>query len=402
MPKMDWDKFTFDYRLDLTASALLRQVITIEAYKEAALNLVLPPEWRIQLDRLNRVRAVYGTTALEGNPLSEAEVSHQMDVLDQVGGIRPSKNLTKEQSQIRNAGIAQTWVRKRFSPGSPPVSCEDLLEMHRMVTEHSDTHNNVPGKWRTFSVVVGTPEMGGVHRGAPHERLRDLMDEYIQFVNHPRLAETHPVIRALLSHFFLVTVHPFGDGNGRVSRLVEAGILFQQGYNVHGFYGLSNYFYRHEKGYNVRLQECRERQPFDVTSFVYFGIEGFAAELKGINNFIKTKLNRVVYRAMLIRAFNTRVASYRRLLNQREYNLLDFLLTETEPIDPFSENPSRQLKFSDLHEAQYVKSAYKDVTDRTFTRELDRLGALGFISVKRDEAGKDRILELDFEAIGQY
>jgi len=55
-----------------------------------------------------------------------------------------------------------------------------------------------------------------------------------------------------------------------------------------------------------------------------------------------------------------------------------------------------------LHEAQYVKSAYKDVTDRTFTRELDRLGALGFISVKRDEAGKDWILELDFEAIGQY
>ena len=254
----------------------------------------------------------------------------------------------------------------------------------------------------TFSVVVGSPDLGGVHRGAPHERLNRLMDKYIKFVNHARLADTHPVIRALLSHFFLVTVHPFGDGNGRVSRLVEAGILFQQGYNVHGFYGLSNYFYQHEEEYKLRLQECRERQPFDVTSFVRFGIEGFAAELKGINNFIKTKLNRVVYRAMLVRAFNTRVASYRRLLNQREYNLLDFLLTETEPIDPFSENPSRQLKLSDLHEAQYVKSAYKEVTDRTFTRELDRLGALGFISVRRDEAAKGWVLELDFEAIGKY
>ena len=121
MPKMDWKNFTYDYRLDFTASALLRQVITIEAYKEAALNLVLPPEWRIQLDRLNRVRAVYGTTALEGNPLSEAEVAHQMDVLDEPAGMRPSKHLTKEQSQIRNAGIAQEWVRKRFSPGSPPL-----------------------------------------------------------------------------------------------------------------------------------------------------------------------------------------------------------------------------------------------------------------------------------------
>ncbi len=84
--RMNWERFSYDYHLDLTADTLLRHVITIEAYKEAALNLVLPPEWRTQLDRLNRVRAVYGTTALEGNPLSEAEVSHQMDLLDQLGG----------------------------------------------------------------------------------------------------------------------------------------------------------------------------------------------------------------------------------------------------------------------------------------------------------------------------
>jgi len=401
-PKMDWKKFEHDYRLDLTANALFRQMITIEAYKEAALNLVLPPDWRGQLDRLNRVRAVHGTTALEGNPLSEAEVSHQMDLLDQTGSNRTLKNLTKEQLQIQNAGIAQKWVRERFSPGTPPLRCEDLLAMHRMITEHSDIHNNVPGKWRNFSVVVGSPDMGGVHRGAPHERLGDLMNDYIKFVNGKKLADAHPVIRALLAHFFLVTIHPFGDGNGRVSRLVEAGILFQQGYNVHGFYGLSNYFYQHEKEYKLRLQECRGSQPFDVTPFVQFGIEGFAAELKGINNFIKTKLNRVVYRSTLQRAFNTRIASYRRLLNDRECNLLEFLLTETEPIDPFSEYPSRQLKLSDLQKAQYVKSAYEDVTNRTFIRELERLDKLGFISIRRAEAAKDSVLELNFEAIGKY
>jgi Fic family protein len=401
---MDWERFTYDYDLDLNSSNLCGYLITIEAYKEAALNLILPPDWRSQLDKLNRVRVVHGTTALEGNPLSEAEVSRQMEILDETGGIRPSNNLTKEQMQIRNAGIAQAWVRRRFSPGSQPLCCEDLLEMHRMITEHSDTHNNIPGKWRTFSVTVGSPDMGGVHRGAPYDRLDRLMDEYIKFVNHPKSADVHPVIRALLAHLFLVTVHPFGDGNGRVSRLVEAGILFQQGYNVHGFYGLSNYFYRNEREYKTRLQKCRERQPFDVTSFVHFGIEGFATELKGINNFIKTKLNRVVYRTMLVRAFNKRIASYRRLLNQREYNLLDFLLTETEPTDPFSDSPSRRLKFSELREAQYVKGAYKNVTTRTFHRELNRLGDLGFISITRDEMAtvKNWILELDFEAIGKY
>src|SRR5205085_6348343 len=129
--------------------------------------------------------------------------------------------------------------RRRFYPGSDPLTVPDILEMHRMTTQNSDVTNNIPGKFRTFSVVVGSPEMGGVHRGAPHNKLTKLMDEYVEFVNSRKLTERHPVIRALLSHFFLVTIHPFGDGNGRVSRLVEAGILFQGGYNVHGFYGLS-------------------------------------------------------------------------------------------------------------------------------------------------------------------
>src|SRR5216684_3603256 len=116
---MDWRDFKFDYKYE--PRQLLANIVTVEANKEAALNLVLPPEWKRQLDKLNRVRAVYGTTALEGNPLSEAEVSHQFDLLLEA----PPKNkprITKEQMQIRNAGSAQSWVRMRFAPEHPPLS----------------------------------------------------------------------------------------------------------------------------------------------------------------------------------------------------------------------------------------------------------------------------------------
>jgi Fic family protein len=401
MPRMDWERFKYDYRWETGDAPIFSQIINIEAYKEASLNLVLPPEWRDQLNRLNRARQIYGTTALEGSPLSEAEVLRQMDLLDQAE-LAPADTPVRVHVQTRNAGIAQAWVRTRFSPGSRPLHCGDLLEMHRMVTEGADEHNNTPGRWRKHSVTVGSEEMGGVHRGAPWEQLDGMMEEFVQFVGSKKLDDEHPVIKALLAHFFLVTIHPFGDGNGRVSRLVEAGILYQKGYNVHGFYGLSNYFYRHEKDYKIRLQECRALQPFDVTPFVHFGIEGFASELKEINNFIKTKLNRMVYHTMLVRAFGKRIASYRRLVNQREYDLLMFLLTETEPSDPFSVNPSRQLKFSELRESKYIQRAYRNVTPRTFFREINRLADMGFIRVTRDEGAKDWILELNFEAIGKY
>lgn len=391
---MDWSRFSFDFRL--SAADVTAELISIEAYREAALNLVLPSAWREQLDKLNRVRAVFGTTALEGNPLSEDEVSRQMEI----SADDHPKQATKEQLQIRNAWQAQQWVRLRFDREHAPLQVSDILRLHRMVTRLSDERNNVPGQFRTFSVTVGSPDMGGVHRGAPAEDIPRLMDDYVEFVNSGKLTAYHPVVQALLAHFFLVTIHPFGDGNGRVSRLVEAGLLFRGGYNVHGFYGLSNYFYRNEIEYKTTLQKCREQQPFDVKPFVAFGLKGFASELKGINNFIKTKLNRVVYRDTLVRAYNTKASDRRRLLNTREYQLLQFLLSETEPTDPFSENPSRQIKLSELREVPYIKAAYREVTPRTFVRELTRLAQLRFISFNRADSGA--IVELDFHAIEKY
>ena len=395
---MDWERFEFAYRLE--DGGHQRLLITIEAYREAAFNLLLPPEWRDRLDRLNRVRTVHGTTAIEGNPLLEEQVAATLDA----GGL--DRNPRREQVQIRNAGRAQEWVRSRFGAaggGQTPLQLEDILRMHLLLTESSDDTDNVPGRWRRNRVVVGTPALGGVHRGAPPEDLPRLMDGFAAFVNSDRLQREHPVIRALLGHFFLVTIHPFGDGNGRVSRLVEAALLYQGGYNVHGFYGLSNYFYRNGDQYKMRLQECRRSQPFNLTSFVRFGLEGFAAELGGINNFIKTRMNRLVYRSTMEKAREQRTGKRRRVLNEREYQLLNFLLDETEPDDPFSESQSKQVALPALADSPYVRSAYRNVTPRTFVRELVRLEEQQFIIVRRahDETGEPTV-ELDFSAISRY
>ncbi len=395
---MDWNAFEFSYR-NRGMAALSAQLIQIDGYREAALNLVLPPMWRDQLDRLNRVRAVHGTTALEGNPLSEEEVSEQIDQLT----MQPdASEMSREQAQIRNAGLAQDWIRERFTPDQRPVTYEDIMRMHALVTEGSDETTNVPGELRQHSVVVGTEALGGVHRGAPANALAERMGEFIVFINNRRMADEHPVVSALVAHFFLVTLHPFGDGNGRVSRLLEAAMLYRGGYNVLGFYGLSNYFYRNGDEYKLLLQQSRRKKPFDLTDFVSFGVQGFAAELKGINNFIKTKMNRLVYRDTLRRASNQRVGPRRRVLNEREYGLLDFLLQETEPTDPFSETPSLRLHVLDLLREPYVRSTYRNVTRRTLFRELERLEEIGFITLDTSDADSVGVVEIDFGAIGKY
>ena len=61
-----WKHFSFAYRLDSRNSQ--GPLISTEAHKLSASNLILAPEWVARLDKLNRVRAVHGTTAIEGNP----------------------------------------------------------------------------------------------------------------------------------------------------------------------------------------------------------------------------------------------------------------------------------------------------------------------------------------------
>ena len=392
---MDWSRFGFEYRLQLPT--MMRVLIGIEGRKEAAMSLLLPAAWREQLDVLNRIRTVHGSTALEGNPLSESQVA---DFLAGKVGLDPEG---REFRQIRNADLAQNWVRYRFGPGGPPISVEDILHMHALMTRHSDEVENVPGRLRAHPVQVGTVELGGVHLGAPQEDLPRLMTEFVEFVNSRRLRSEHPVVRALLAHFFLVTIHPFGDGNGRVSRLVEAAILYEGGYNVHGFYGLSNYFYRHGDEYRRRLQACRRVQPFDVAPFVDFGLQGFEAELRGINRYIKTKLNRLVFRDTLTRALTTRVSRRRRLLNHREF-ALRYLLEETEPTDPCS----TQIRLADLVNSPFRRRnprtpfraiAYRRVTTRTFLREISRLAELGFITIDEDPHSGRRFVAIDFRVI---
>ncbi len=399
---MDWNSFCFNYRIEMHPRRLLGLLVRIDGYREAARNLVLPPEWRDRLNRLNRIRAVRGTTGLEGSPLSEDQVAQLLDGETGVAAETDAMAGTLDELAVRNAGAAQEWVRSRFGSGRPPLTTSDILHLHQLTTTGSDETSNVPGRFRTHDVTVGTKDLGGVHSCAPHSWVERLTGQFVAFINSRQVRDEHPVVQALLAHFFLVTIHPFGDGNGRVSRLVEAAVLHEGGYNVHGFYGLSNFFYRHGNEYKRLLQTCRQCWPANVAPFVKFGLEGFASELGGINNFIQTKLNRLVYRDMMARAADIRTGRRRRLLSQRELGLLVFLLQETEPNDPFAAEPSRQVALTELMRSPFVQHVYRHVTRRTFIRELTRLADHGFIRFEHYPESGNSTVQIDFDAIGKY
>jgi Fic family protein len=107
-----------------------------------------------------------------------------------------------------------------------------------------------------------------------------LMARYVRFINEKEWAGLPPIIHASLAHFFITTIHPFEDGNGRVSRLLSAGILFQHGYKGHGLYAFSRYFYENEEQYHRTLFNASQHPCPDLTEFFVFGMKGFLLELQ--------------------------------------------------------------------------------------------------------------------------
>ncbi|MBV8754725.1 MAG: Fic family protein [Hyphomicrobiales bacterium] len=282
----DWASFDFSYSLDLRS--LVPHILALEQYKAAALSPVLPPHWLevSQPPTGDESGAadppVWGALRSAPSGISAAEQSAD----DQAAaGARPVP--------VRDSSKARAWIKHRFVPGSAPVALADILELHRMVAEEQGVGGPTAGAPRTTNVEVGRELVGGVHQGAPARRLPQLMVEYVSFIDREDLRSLPPVIHALIAHFFLDTIHPFVDGNGRTSRLLAAAILSRHGYNVHGTYGLIRCFYRHELRYHTMLHRIWQCCPFAVTSFVAFGIEGFVLELKSVDTFIKMKLNRL-------------------------------------------------------------------------------------------------------------
>ena len=233
----DWKSFSF--RLDFDPSALKDELVLIEAYRLSLHRLILPQEWQADLQRLFIVRSVHSTSGIEGNPLTEEEVSQQLE-----------ETRTRKRDQVHrqtgNALAAFRWVEKEFATPGRRMSFADLLALHELLTTGSDHHDNHPGRIREsgHNVTVGSPDLGGIHRAPPGgPDLVKLVREYVKFINSSPFLEQNTVVQSLVAHFYFVTLHPFGDGNGRTTRCIEAAILHAGGYNTYGFYSLSNFFY---------------------------------------------------------------------------------------------------------------------------------------------------------------
>jgi len=152
----------------------------------------------------------YNTNAIEGSTITleeTREIIHDK--------ISPNKSLRDVRETEAHSKVFLQMLKK-----NEKIMKELLLQWHQNI--FGETKPDIAGRFRDYLVRVGT------HLASDWQDVENLMKEVIEFINKNK--KMNPVELAGRVHYQFEKIHPFGDGNGRIGRLLMNSILWYNGY----------------------------------------------------------------------------------------------------------------------------------------------------------------------------
>jgi Fic family protein len=161
----------------------------------------------VRLRKINHVRTIRGTTAIEGNTLTEDQITAILSGKRVVGSKR-------EIDEIKGAHEAYEAIES-FNP----YSIDDMLKAHGLLTKGLVDRL---GKFRNCNVGVMDGFGNVVHMAPPFANVPTLVKDLFEWLAD---SEDPVLIKSCVFHYEFEFIHPFIDGNGRMGRLWQSLIL---------------------------------------------------------------------------------------------------------------------------------------------------------------------------------
>ena len=199
------------------------------------------------------IRFTYDTQRIEGSTLTRKETA---DLLEH--------GLTPAQRPLRDVKEAEAHERLFTEAMDEELTLDTILSWHKRL--FGETKPDIAGRLRTHQVLIArskfTPPLG--------VEVAHLVREF--FAQYKKTRGEHPVALAARVHLRFVTIHPFADGNGRISRLMMNAVLHQHGYPM-----LSIPYEKRASYYNA-LERSQVKK--DETIFVRWLIKKYLGEYR--------------------------------------------------------------------------------------------------------------------------
>jgi len=271
---------------------LLTYVTRIEAAKSLIDHSPLVPAWEAKFRDEALVRTVHYGTKIEGNDLTKAQAQQvvqlqgtgSLHALTQKAGIFARDRDVQEVINYRNVinwiDNWQDYVKPNqvFSVGAMKilhaVSTKDLIDAKYV------------GNFRDKQVVVSSgPANSIVFRPPVSVEIPFLLDEFFKWLNDPHTKQTvHPIFQAAITHYQLVFIHPFIEGNGRTARAMATLAMYTAGYDFKRFFSIEQYFDSDVDAYYQALLSVQQSQSHDLTYWLEYFCYGLAVEIEKIKD----------------------------------------------------------------------------------------------------------------------
>lgn len=296
----------FEPKFTIT-NKILKNVGVIEACKEVIENAPLVPAWEAKFREEAVVRTVHHGTHIEGNELSLAQAQRVIEGERVVAKERDVQEVINYRNVIRYID-EEGRKREKYTEG-------ELKKLHRLTCERI-LEKEKCGRYRQVRVVIKDSATGEITFSPPPPvEVPFQLEAFFGWLNSKKGREVHPVLRAGITHYELVRIHPFLDGNGRVARAMATLVLFREGYDVKRFFSLEEHYDRDALGYYRALQSV-ERRGGEMTGWLEYFTEGLAIELAKI----KEKVRRLSIDLRLKRKAGGQIA-----LSERQLKLVEYL-----------------------------------------------------------------------------
>jgi Fic family protein len=239
----------------------------------------LKPPMAKEMASVYLARGLQATTAIEGNTLSTDEVREIVET----GRADLPESRDYQQLEVRNVLDAIREIDSALQEGSAlPIDRDRLCYLNKLVLEGiPDKPEVVPGHLREHNVTAGP------YRAPDWSEVPELVDQLVMWLEKLRSATSadsrpedrfvNAMLSAILAHLYIAWVHPFGNGNGRLARLIEVQILSESGIvplvatNL-----LSDHYNKTRPEYYLALDAAQR----NVADFVRYAVRGFIGEIR--------------------------------------------------------------------------------------------------------------------------
>ena len=257
---------------------------------------------------------------------------------------------TRDEQMIRNNYQVMQDIAENYSREKLSISV--IRELQAELTHGTLEDGFIPGEFRTDddNIIVA---LGGKisYRTPPMDFASRELERLIVFANDG--TEYHPVVKAIMLHFWFAYLHPFPDGNGRTARALFYWSLYRDGYKGIGYLSISSIIKRSQKNYALSYLYS-EQDGHDFTYFLSYNLTRIITAIREFTDYLEKNYEDTKrYRHFLSHKYPE--------LNIRQIDIMVFL--------------------KDKNHTTTMKECMEiyDVSRRTAYNDLDGLKALGLI-----------------------